>query len=88
MAFTVTVESDNVIGNKRAQVWLVSADGGEANLTSGFQRLDFVSFQPVAGQTMPVARLNQNSSGTSAQGTLGVSGTSNGNSFRALVLGT
>lgn len=87
MAFTVTLEQDSVWGNKRVQIMKVVADAAEANLTTAFSQIHFASFQPIAGNTMPVAQLNANSSGTAGSGTLGVSGTSSGNSFRALVLG-
>lgn len=88
MAFTVTLEKDNVLGNNRAQIYKVTADAAEANIALPFGRIDMVSFMLEKGQTMPIAQMNANSTGTVANGTIGVSGTSNANIFRMLVMGS
>lgn len=89
MAFTQSTIVDGVNwGNKRLVVQRVTADGAEANLTTPLNIVDFVVCQPQKGQTMPAAHINANSSGTASNGTLGVSATSNGNIFWAVMLGT
>lgn len=88
MAFTVTLEKDSVYGNLRTQIYLVTADGAEANITTPFGKIDMVSITPQKGQTMPAVHMNTNSSGTAANGTIGVSATSNGNIFRMHVMGS
>lgn len=89
MAFTTSTVVDGVVfGNKRVRILRVTADGSEANLTSGLQAVDFVSIQPELGISMPCAHLNKNSSGTSANGTIGISACSSGNIFHAIILGT
>lgn len=88
MAYTVTLEKDSVYGNLRTQIYLVTADGAEANITTPFSRIDMVSVMPQKGQTMPAIHMNTNSTGTVALGTIGVSGCSNANIFRMHVMGS
>lgn len=88
MAFTVTLEKDSVYGNLRSQIYLVTADGAEANIATPFSKIDMVSIMLQKGQTMPAAHMNTNSSGTAALGTVGVSATSSGNIFRMHVMGS
>jgi hypothetical protein len=88
MAFTNTLEHDNVWGSRRLQIYKVTADGAEANISTAFSRIDFVSCQPEKGQTMPAIHMNANSTNTVANGTIGVSATSSGNIFRMLIVGS
>lgn len=88
MAFTVsTIVEGVVFGNQVTRTIRVTADAAEANLTLGFQNINFVSIQPEKGISMPCAHLNKNSTGTVANGTLGISATSSGNIFHAIVMG-
>ncbi len=88
MAFTVSTEP-TVFGNKNARLIKITADGAEANVTSGFNVIDFM----VVGKQISMAtannyiQANKNSSGTAANGTIGISGVSAGAELHCLVFG-
>lgn len=75
MAFTVT-KTPTVFGNKRAVILNITADGAEANIETGLSYIEAVTI----GQFYSMAtggaqvRKNVNSTGTAANGTLGLSG--------------
>jgi hypothetical protein len=88
MAFTVT-RTPTVFGNKRAILMNIQADGAEANVESGLSVIEAM----VLGQFNSMAtgganvRKNLNSSGTAANGTIGISGLSSGADFDVVVFG-
>ena len=88
MAFTVSVEN-TVFGNKNAKLMKITADGAEANIVTGFGVVDLLVNAPV--KSMATANVyvqpNKNSSGTAANGTIGVSGCSAGAEIHCLVFG-
>ena len=88
MAFTVTVEN-TVFGNKNAKLLKITADSAEGNVTTGFGIIDhMVGHKPISMATAnPYIQANKNSSGTAANGTIGVSGVSAGAEFHLLVFG-
>lgn len=88
MAFTVSAEP-TVFGNKSTRLIKVTADGAEANVTSGFNVIDFMVTGKVVSMATanPTVVFNKNSSGTAANGTIGVSGVSAGAELYLLVFG-
>lgn len=88
MAFTVSA-TVSVFGNKNVRLLNVIADAAEANITSGFQVIEWMSVgKPVSMATaLPVVVFNKNSTGTAANGTIGVSGVSSGAELALFVVG-
>ena len=88
MAFTVTTEK-TVFGNKNTFLMKITADGAEANVTSGFNVIDYMIVgKPVSMATaFPAVVFNKNSTGTAANGTIGISGVSAGADIFCLVFG-
>ncbi len=88
MAFTVT-RTPTVFGNKRAVLLNITADGAEANVVTGLEVIEAA----VIGQFYSMAtggaqiRTNVNSTGTAANGTLGISGLSAAANFDVVVFG-
>ena len=87
MAFTVD-KVNTVFGNKRVAIMDVTADSAEANLESGLSVIEGYSLGPQS-LTTSAFTLNENvdSSGTAANGTLGVSGLTSGDEFFLTVYG-
>jgi hypothetical protein len=87
MAFTVT-KTPTVFGNKRAVMIEVSADGAEAEIESG---LDVIEAQLLGAQSFASSsqafKANEDSSGTAANGTIGISGVASGDEFFILCIG-
>jgi hypothetical protein len=79
MAFTVSA-IPTVFGNKAVRLLKVTADAAEANVSSGFQVIEWMAVgKPVSMVTgCPQVLPNANSTGTAANGTLGISGCSAG----------
>lgn len=88
MAFTVSTEN-TVFGNKNCKLMKITADGAEANVTSGFNVIDhMVGHKPISMTTANAyVQANKNSSGTASNGTIGISGVSAGAEFHLLVFG-
>lgn len=88
MAFTVSA-IPTVFGNKSTRLLTITADGAEANVASGFQVIEWMLIgKPVSMATaFPGVVANKNSSGTAANGTIGVSGVSAGAELSCLVFG-
>ncbi len=88
MAFTVAVEN-TVFGNKNTKLLKITADGAEGNVASGFNVIDhlIVSNYISMATANAYVRANKNSSGTAANGTIGVSGLSSGAELHCLVFG-
>jgi hypothetical protein len=88
MAFTVT-PINTVFGNKNTKLLKITADGAEANVASGFNVIEWMSVgKPHSMATgAPYVHFNANSSGTAANGTIGVSGVSAGAELYCLVFG-
>ncbi len=75
MAFTVT-RYHTVFGNKRVVLMNILADGAEANIQTGLNVIEAVSigqFKSMATGGASIVK-NTNSSGTAANGSLGLSG--------------
>ena len=89
MAFTVSA-TPTVFGNKSTRLVKITADGAEANVTSGFNVIEWMIVgKPVSMATaFPAVVFNKNSSGTAANGTIGVSGVSAGAEIYCLVFGS
>jgi hypothetical protein len=88
MAFTVASEA-TVFGNKNTRLVKITADGAEANVTTGFGVIDHLIVSRVISMATANAYVqpNKNSSGTAANGTIGVSGVSAGAEIHCLVFG-
>ena len=88
MAFTVS-NTPTVFGNKNVRVLNVTADGAEANITTGLSVIDAVVMGRIASMATANVQIlkNKNSSGTAANGTIGVSGLSSGAEFDLVVFG-
>lgn len=88
MAFTVSAEP-TVFGNKSTRLIKITADGAEANITTGFNVIDFMVVGKVVSMAtaLPYVTANKNSSGTASNGTIGVSGVSAGAEISCLVFG-
>mgnify|MGYP001592529832 CR=1 FL=1 len=87
MAFTVT-PINTVFGNKSTKLLTITADGAEANVSSGFNVIEWGIFQVSSIATaLPYVQFNKNSTGTAANGTIGVSGVSGGAEIYCLVFG-
>lgn len=88
MAFTVSA-IPTVFGNKSTRLLTITADAAEANVASGFQVIEWmVVGKPVSMSTAnPSVVFNKNSTGTAANGTIGVSGLSSGAELYCLVFG-
>ena len=88
MAFTVT-RTPTVFGNKRAILLSITADAAEGNVETGLSVIENM----VMGQFNSMAtggayvRKNVNSSGTAANGTIGISGLSAAADFDVVVFG-
>lgn len=88
MAFTVT-RTPTVFGDQRVVLLNITADGAEANIETGLGVINAA----VIGQFYSMAtggaqvRTNVNSTGTAANGTLGVSGLSANANFDVVVFG-
>lgn len=88
MAFTVT-SVPTVFGNKNARLVKITADGAEGNVSSGFSLIELM----VHGGPLSMATANayiqpnKNSSGTAANGTIGISGACAGAEYHCLVFG-
>jgi len=88
MAFTVT-PLITVFGNKNVRVLNIVADAAEANVDSGFSVIDAAVIGRISsmGTANAYVQYNKNSSGTAANGTIGVSGVSSGAEFQCVVFG-
>lgn len=88
MAFTVNKIDETVFGNKRVQMYLVTADGATGTIPTGLSFVDCIataykSMTSGAGQFAA----NEGSAGTSIVGTVGVAGVANGDEFYLTVYG-
>lgn len=88
MAFTVT-PINTVFGNKSTKLLKITADAAEANVDSGFSVIEWMSVGKVVSMAtaLPYVVFNKNSTGTAANGTIGVSGVSAGAELYCLVFG-
>lgn len=87
MAFTLSQTVATVLGKHRVRILRVTADGAEANITTGLSVVEAAFAQPELGQTMPALQVNKNSTGTASNGVVGVSGASNANIFQLICYG-
>ena len=89
MAWTVSTEK-SVFGNKVVALMEVTSDSTEANLAPG---LAYVTHYTIGikscstGTALPHVALNKNSSGTVANGTIGISGVTSGDSLFIVAYG-
>ena len=89
MAFTVSSEK-SVFGNKAVVILKVSADGAEANISTGLGHIDAISVAMIScatGTALPHLAINSNSSGLASEGVLGVSGVTSGDVFHVVCYG-
>lgn len=88
MAYTVsTVTKGVVFGNQLVRVLNITADAATQAVVTGLNVINHVGFAPTSCATNPVLKINVNASGTAADGTLGISGTTSGNTFVVTVYG-
>lgn len=87
MAFTVSAEP-TVFGNKGCRLIKITTDGAEGNVTSGFNVIDLMVVSKVSMATANnYIQPNKNSTGTAANGTIGISGSCSGAEYHCLVFG-
>lgn len=89
MAWTVVKEA-TALGNKRVVLATVTADAAEANLALGLAYVDHVQVSIISattGTALPHVYKNANSSGTAANGTIGVSGVTSGDVYCIVAYG-
>ncbi len=88
MAFTVDT-TPTVFGNKSCRMIKITADAAEGNVTTGFSVIDLL----ITGGPLSMATANnyiqpnKNSTGTAANGTIGISGSCSGAEYHCLVFG-
>ena len=91
MAYTVTSKDKQSVGHKQTNTFLVVADAAEANIsasTLGMKYIDYFHLGPVSCATgFFHIGVNQNSSGTAANGGVGISGAASGDEFYLTVYG-
>lgn len=91
MAYTLSTMVKGIgIGNEIKHAIRVTADGAEANISAGqtgMSVVHYVEFAPQSCPTNPIISINENSSGTAANGGIGISGTTSGNEFFLIVYG-
>jgi len=88
MAFTVAKQRYGA-GNLSKMLLDVTADGAEANLSTGLDSITHmnITYQSMTTVVGPKFAPNKNSTGTAALGTLGVSGLTSGDRFFVTVYG-
>ena len=88
MAWTVT-RYPTVFGDKRAIGLKLVADSAEANITTGLGVIEWYSSGALTSMATGFTdiRINVNSSGTAAQGTIGASGFASGDELYLTVYG-
>jgi hypothetical protein len=88
MAFTQSFTAKTVFGNLRCHIMRLTADAAEGNVATGLRIIDGFA---TGGQSMTTGAIrfaaNENSSGTAAMGTLGISGAVSGDEFFVTVWG-
>ena len=87
MAFTVASEK-SVLGNKRVVFLTITADGAEAEIVTGLDVIDAfsVGVQSYSSSSQAI-KINEDSSGVAANGTLGISGVASGDEFVVICYG-
>lgn len=87
MAWTIT-RNNSVMGNKRVNLIKILTDGTEANLETGMSVVEGFSLGIKSMATMTFTmEENENSSGTAANGYIGISGVTSGDEFHLVVYG-
>lgn len=89
MAFTVAREM-TALGNKKVAILKVTSDAAEGNIESGLKYIDAITYALIScstGTALPHLSPNSNSTGVAANGTLGVSGLTSGDSFHVVCYG-
>jgi len=87
MAWTIT-RNNSVFGNKQARLLTILADSSEQNLETGLSVVEAFSTGIKSFSTMGFTMLeNKNSSGTAANGYIGISGVASGDEFHLIVYG-
>jgi hypothetical protein len=89
MAWTVSKEA-TALGNKRVVLASVTSDSSEANLDLGLAYISHYTLGIAScstGTALPHVAINKNSSGTAANGILGISGVTSGDALFLTVYG-
>ncbi len=87
MAFTVAVEK-SVFGNKRAHLLTITADSAEGAVDTGLKIVDGFYIGAQAAATAAVHFIkNKGTTGTAANGFIGISGVVSGEIYHVLCLG-
>lgn len=88
MAFAVTVLKKTVFGDQRIHHLQIVPDGAEANVDTGLRVVhNAIVCQASAATAAWNYYVNENSSGTSSNGTIGISGVASGDVLYAVVFG-
>lgn len=89
MAWTVATEP-TALGNKRVILATVTSDSAEANLSLGLAYVTHYTMGILScstGTALPHVAINKNSSGAAANGVIGVSGVTSGDSYFIVAYG-
>lgn len=89
MAFTVSNIANSVWGNKNIRLLRVTTDGAEAVISSGFQVIEGLIgvSNELCADAVYCLKINKGSTGTAANGSIGISGTATGDIFFITVMG-
>jgi len=88
MAFTVSSTAKTVFGNKRVYDFRVTADAATQTIITGLGTVESANFTPESMTTAAAKlRLNQDTSGTAANGSVAISGVASGDVFYLKVYG-
>jgi len=88
MAFTVSSVAKTVFGNKRVYDFRVTADAATQTINTGFSTVESAILTPESMTTAAAKlRLNQDVSGTVANGSVAVTGVASGDVFFLKVYG-
>ncbi len=89
MAWTITKEM-TALGNKRVALIDAVSDAAETNLATGLAYVTHYSVgvkSCATGTALPHVAINKNSSGTAANGTIGISGVTTGDEYFIVAYG-
>lgn len=88
MAYTATLQKNNVMGNQRVAQYLVTADAASGIVVSSVGLIDCIAVAPVSMATAGVKfKINTTSASAVANGTILVSSAANGDAFFLTVYG-
>jgi hypothetical protein len=91
MAYTVTKVHDHSVGDKKGATYDVTADAAEANISAASLGMKYLDYFHIGIQSITTSfyamKINVDSSGTAANGGVGISGLTSGDQFFLTVYG-